>query len=87
MEQAYLTEVNIRQVRHLKNIKIELSQSEKKHLLLTGINGCGKTSVLKAIENSRHSAQYRRTYLFSLFSSGGVCSSVIPVPAPMCQHL
>lgn len=23
-----------------------------KHLLLTGINGCGKTSVLKAIENS-----------------------------------
>ena len=52
MEQAYLTEINIRQVRHLQNIKIELSQNEKKHLLLTGINGCGKTSVLKAIENS-----------------------------------
>ncbi len=52
MEQAYLTEINIRQVRHLQNIKIELSQYEKKHLLLTGINGCGKTSVLKAIENS-----------------------------------
>lgn len=52
MEQAYLTEINIRQVRHLQNIKIELSQNEKKHLLLTGINGCGKTSVLKAIGNS-----------------------------------
>lgn len=52
MDQAYLTEINIRQVRHLHNIKIELSQNEKKHLLLTGINGCGKTSVLKAIENS-----------------------------------
>ena len=52
MEQAYLTEINIRQVRHLQNIKIELSQNEMKHLLLTGINGCGKTSVLKAIENS-----------------------------------
>lgn len=52
MEQVYLTEINIRQVRHLHNIKIELSQNEKKHLLLTGINGCGKTSVLKAIENS-----------------------------------
>ena len=52
MEQAYLTEINIRQVRHLKDIRIELSQNEKKHLLLTGINGCGKTSVLKEIEYS-----------------------------------
>ena len=52
MEQAYLTEIKIKQVRHLKDIRIELSQNEKKHLLLTGINGCGKTSVLKAIENS-----------------------------------
>lgn len=52
MEQTYLTEINIRQVRHLQNIKIELSQNEKKHLLFTGINGCGKTSVLKAIGNS-----------------------------------
>ena len=52
MEQAYLTEIHIRQVRHLQNIKIELSQNEKKHLLFTGINGCGKTSVLKAIEDS-----------------------------------
>ncbi len=31
MEQAYLTEINIRQVRHLKNIKIELSQNEEKY--------------------------------------------------------
>ena len=52
MEQVYLAEINIRQVRHLHNIKIELFQNEKKHLLLTGINGCGKTSVLKVIENS-----------------------------------
>ena len=52
MEQAYLTEINIRQIRHLQNIKIELSQNEKKHLLFTGINGCGKTSVLKAIGDS-----------------------------------
>ncbi len=52
MEQAYLTEINIRHVRHLQNIKIELSQNGKRHLLFTGINGCGKTSVLKAIGNS-----------------------------------
>lgn len=52
MEQVYLTEITIKQIRHLQNIKIELSQNEKKHLLLTGINGCGKTSVINAIENS-----------------------------------
>ena len=52
MDQIYLTEINIRQVRHLRDVKIELSQNEKKHLLLTGINGCGKTSVLNAIISS-----------------------------------
>ena len=50
MELVYLTEINIIRVRHLRNIRIELSKSEKKHLLLTGINGCGKTSVLNAIK-------------------------------------
>lgn len=52
MDQIYLTEINMRQVRHLRDVKIELSQNEKKHLLLTGINGCGKTSVLNAIISS-----------------------------------
>lgn len=52
MEQVYLTEITIKQIRHLKNIKIELSPNEKKHLLLTGTNGCGKTSVLKTIDGS-----------------------------------
>ena len=52
MEQVYLTEITIKQIRHLQNIKIELSQNEKKHLLLAGINGCGKTSVLKTIDSS-----------------------------------
>ena len=52
MEQVYLTEITIKQIRHLKNIKIELSPNEKKHLLLMGTNGCGKTSVLKTIGGS-----------------------------------
>ncbi len=37
MEPVYLAEIYIRQVRHLQNIKIDLSHNEKKHLLLTGI--------------------------------------------------
>lgn len=49
MEQIFLTEINILQVRHLRNIKIKLSQNEMKHLILTGVNGCGKTTVLDEI--------------------------------------
>ena len=52
MDQIYLTEINIRQIRHLRDVRIELSKNEKKHFLLTGINGCGKTSVLNAIIES-----------------------------------
>lgn len=49
MEQILLTEVNINKVRHLENIKIPLSCDKKKHLVLTGKNGSGKTSVLESL--------------------------------------
>ncbi|MBF0537607.1 MAG: AAA family ATPase [Nitrospirae bacterium] len=48
-EDVYLTRVNIHNVRHLKDIDIPLSDTERKHLIFTGINGSGKTSVLEAI--------------------------------------
>lgn len=49
MEQTFLTEVRIEKVRHLRNITIPLSNTERKNLILTGTNGCGKTSVLKSL--------------------------------------
>ena len=51
MEHIFLTEIDVLQVRHLKNIKIQLSGDEMKHLILTGVNGCGKTTVLDAISS------------------------------------
>lgn len=45
----YITGVQIDKVRHLQNIKIKLSTDNRQHLLLTGKNGSGKTSVLEAI--------------------------------------
>lgn len=44
-----MTELRINHVRHLKDITIPLSGSQPKHLILTGKNGSGKTSVLKSI--------------------------------------
>ena len=50
MEQTFLTSVNIAKVRHLQDITIPLSNEKRKHLILTGKNGSGKTSVLNALE-------------------------------------
>lgn len=49
MEQTFLTELNIHKVRHLQNIHLPLSTEKRKNLILTGKNGCGKTSVLRSL--------------------------------------
>lgn len=46
MEPAFLTAIHIEKVRHLKDIDIPLSPSERKNLIFTGKNGSGKTSIL-----------------------------------------
>ena len=45
----YLTQIEINKLRHLSNITINLSDNERKHLLITGKNGSGKTTVLLEI--------------------------------------
>ncbi len=49
MERVYITNLTIKKVRHLKNISIPLSENQIKHLILTGKNGSGKTSVVEAL--------------------------------------
>ncbi len=51
MEELFITKINIKNVRHLKDISISLSTEKRKHLILTGKNGSGKTSVLNAIRD------------------------------------
>ncbi len=48
-QQTFLTGIEIKKVRHLSNIFIPLSDKERKHLILTGKNGSGKTSTLKSL--------------------------------------
>ena len=45
----FITEIKIGKVRHLENIDIVLGDN-KKHLILTGKNGSGKTSILNEID-------------------------------------
>ena len=49
MNQNFVTEIDIEHVRHLHNIVIPLSHKECRHLILTGKNGSGKTSVMDAL--------------------------------------
>lgn len=49
MNQHFITQIHIDHVRHLHNIDILLSDTTCKHLILTGKNGSGKTSVVEAL--------------------------------------
>lgn len=49
MENIFITNLKIKQVRHLRDITIPLSEQKAKHLILTGKNGSGKTSVAEAL--------------------------------------
>lgn len=46
----FITSIHINEVRHLKNIEIKLNSEKRQHLILTGKNGSGKTSVLQAMK-------------------------------------
>ncbi|MCI8670315.1 MAG: AAA family ATPase [Lachnospiraceae bacterium] len=49
MDNVFITDILIKNVRHLRNVQIPLSKEKIKHLMITGKNGSGKTSVLKAL--------------------------------------
>ena len=51
-DDVFITDLTIHKVRHLKDIHIPLSKDERKHLILTGKNGSGKTSVLESLKDS-----------------------------------
>ena len=66
----FITDVKIKKVRNLKNIEIKLNEKEKKHLIFTGKNGSGKTSVLKAmasyIDNIENIENYKKSLKIDL---------------------
>lgn len=47
----FITSIHINEVRHLKNIEIKLNAEKRQHIILTGKNGSGKTSVLRDMKS------------------------------------
>ena len=50
MKEYFISEIDIEKLYHLPDIKIKLDSNKRQHLLLTGKNGSGKTSLLLEIE-------------------------------------
>ena len=51
MQDVFITKIHIDKARHLENVDIAISDTERKHLILTGKNGSGKTSLLEAMRD------------------------------------
>ena len=51
-QKHFITKIHIDKLLNLENITIGLSPEKRQHLLLTGKNGSGKTSLLNAIHKT-----------------------------------
>ena len=49
MKNSFITNIDVIESRNLFDFKIPLSKEEKKHLIITGKNGSGKTSLLEDV--------------------------------------
>lgn len=60
--ECFITDIYIKNLRHLKNIHINMDSQKRQHLMITGKNGSGKTSLLQAISKKIDyaPAMYRR---------------------------
>lgn len=63
---SYIEEINIIKLRHLENVFIDLKgNGNKNHLILTGKNGAGKTTVLKSIKKYLKSIEDNMHYILN----------------------
>jgi predicted ATP-binding protein involved in virulence len=67
MSDTFITHIKIGKVRDILDLEIPMSKSERQHLIVTGKNGCGKTSLLSALSR-----------FFTLMLDGWVGTSIIP---------
>jgi predicted ATP-binding protein involved in virulence len=62
MSETFITHIQVDKVRHLVDFAIPLSTTERQHLIVTGKNGSGKTSLLMGIGqflSQVHNGNYR----------------------------
>lgn len=51
MQGTFITDIHVNKVRHLSGLNIYIDHAKRKHLIITGRNGAGKTSLLLNLRN------------------------------------
>ena len=46
MQETFITKIHVEQSRNIRDLTISLSEEQRQHLIITGKNGSGKTSLL-----------------------------------------
>jgi predicted ATP-binding protein involved in virulence len=89
MKDIFITNLHIKSVRHLKGLKIPLSSTERQHLILTGRNGSGKTSVLLALKNYLQLTENQSNGIYSIQDVKGnlnLCNNqLLPIVQKLSQ--
>lgn len=49
--ESFINQIKIEQIRHLRDIQIDISHDKMKHLIFTGKNGSGKTTLLERVRD------------------------------------
>jgi predicted ATP-binding protein involved in virulence len=68
MSETFITHIQVDKVRHLLDFAIPLSATERQHLIVTGKNGSGKTSLLLALRQNLtqvHNGNYRHLAIWN----------------------
>ena len=67
--QKFITDIKVNHVRNLNERNIPVSETQLKHLVITGKNGSGKSSVLDALAKAVHASVYENTSKETLINS------------------
>lgn len=53
LDDNFITKIEIKNIHHLANISIDLSNERRKNLIVIGTNSCGKTSLLRQLKYNK----------------------------------
>ncbi|MDR3140142.1 MAG: AAA family ATPase [Tannerellaceae bacterium] len=75
-DELFLTSIKVKKLLHLQDFDIPLSAEEKKHLVITGRNGSGKTILLNAVLDFWEQFRMRYSLAFAPHEFSKVLESV-----------
>lgn len=70
MQEHFIKKIHVSKVLNLENINIELSCEKRQHLLITGKNGTGKTTLLQMVRNNLTAINEKNWHKYCMQTEG-----------------